>query len=88
MYDNAVDKDWFIDNNNLYWDYENGEKVFSNSNISVKKMQKRGYYNNGVFADPNFKDAEKRNFKLNSDSPAFDTGFEAWEYEAGTRIKY
>ena len=88
MYDNAVDKDWFIDNNNLYWDYENGEKVFSNSNISVKKMQKRGYYNNGVFADPNFKDAEKRNFKLNSDSPAFNTGFEAWEYEAGTRIKY
>ncbi len=88
MYDNAVDEDWFIDNNNLYWDYENGEKVFSNSDISVKKMQKRGYYNNGVFADPNFKDAENRNFKLNSDSPAFDTGFEAWEYEAGTRTKY
>ena len=88
MYDNAVDEDWFIDNNNLYWDYENGEKVFSNSDISVKKMQKRGYYNNGVFADPNFKDAENRNFKLNSDSPAFNTGFEAWEYEAGTRIKY
>lgn len=88
MYDNAVDEDWFIDNGNLYWDYENGEKVFSNSNISVKKMQNRGYYNNSVFADPNFKDAENRNFKLNADSPAFDTGFEAWEYEAGTRIKY
>lgn len=88
MYDNAVDEDWFIDNNNLYWDYENGEKVFSNSDISVKKMQKRGYYNNGVFADPNFKDAENRNFKLNSDSPAFNTGFEAWEYEAGTLTQY
>jgi parallel beta-helix repeat protein len=88
MYDNAVDKDWFIDNNNLYWDYENGEKVFSDSNISVKKMKKRGYYNNAVFADPGFKDAENRNFTLSLNSPALDTGFEAWEYEAGTRIKY
>jgi hypothetical protein len=88
MYDNAVDKDWFIDNNNLYWDYENGEKVFSDSNISVKKMQKRGYYNNAVFADPGFKNAENRNFTLSLNSPALDTGFEAWEYEAGTRTQY
>ena len=88
MYDNAVDKDWFIDNNNLYWDYENGEKVFSDSNISVKKMQKRGYYNNAVFADPGFKDAENRNFTLSLNSPALDKGFEPWIYEAGTRTKY
>lgn len=88
MYDNAVDKDWFIDNGNIYWDYENGEKVFSNSNISVKKMQKRGYYNNAVFANPNFKDAENRNFTLALNSPVYETEFEVWEYEAGTRTKY
>lgn len=88
MYKTAVEKDWFTDNGNLYWDYENGEKVFSDNNISVKKMQKRGYYNNAVFSDPCFKDAENRDFRLSASSPAFSTGFEVWEYEAGTRVKY
>ena len=84
MYDNAVDKDWFTDNNNLYWDYENGEKVFSDSNVSVKKMQIRGYYNNAVFADPCFKDAKNRDFSISLNSPALETGFEPWDYDAGT----
>ncbi len=88
MYKTAVEKDWFTDNGNIYWDYENEEKIFSDDDISVKKMQKRGYYNNAVISDPNFRAAEKRDFRLNSDSPAFNTDFEAWEYEAGTRIKY
>ncbi len=88
MYKTAVKKDWFTDNNNIYWDYVNEEKIFSDSNISVKKMQNNGYYNNALISDPCFRDAENRDFKISPDSPAFNTGFEAWEYEAGTRIKY
>lgn len=88
MYDNAVDKDWFKDDSNLYWDYENGEKVFSNSDVSVKKMQARGHYNNAVFADPGFKDANNRDFRLSLNSPALDAGFAPWDYDAGTRTKF
>lgn len=88
MYDNAVDKDWFKDDSNLYWDYENGEKVFSNSDVSVKKMQSCGHYNNAVFADPGFKDANNRDFRLSLNSPALGVGFEPWDYDAGTRTKF
>lgn len=88
MYDNAVDKDWFKDDSNLYWDYENGEKVFSNSDVSVKKMQSCGHYNNAVFADPGFKDANNRDFRLSLNSPALGAGFEPWDYDAGTRTKF
>ncbi len=88
MYKTAVDKDWFIDNNNVYWDYENGEKIFSDNNISVKKMQRRGYYNNAVISDPCFRDAKNRDFRIALDSPVFGTDFEVWVYEAGTRTQY
>ena len=27
IYKTAVEKDWFTDNNNLYWDYTNEEKA-------------------------------------------------------------
>lgn len=90
MYKYAVEKDWFTDNNNLYWDYTNGEKVFSGDSmdlsgrVSVSKMQRRGYYNNAVFADPLFKDIENRDFTISTNSPALDTGFEFWDFEAGT----
>ena len=90
MYKTAVEEDWFIDNNNLYWDYTNGEKVFSGDSmnigdrVSVNKMQRRGYYNNAVFADPLFKDVENRDFTISKNSPALDTGFEYWDFEAGT----
>jgi len=88
MYKTAVKKDWFTDNNNIYWDYVNEKKIFSDSNISVKKMQNNGYYNNALISDPCFRDAENRDFKINPDSPVFETNFEVWEYAAGTRIKY
>ena len=90
MYKYAVEKGWFTDSNNLYWDYTNGEKVFSGDSmdtgdrVSVSKMQRRGYYNNAVFADPLFKDAENRDFRISKNSPALKTGFEAWDYDAGT----
>ncbi len=93
MYKNSVSSDWFVDNNNLYWDYSK-RSVYSGSSMKVADrktivdMVVRGYYNNAVFADPVFKDAENRDFTLAKNSPAFDMGFEAWEYNAGTPYKY
>ncbi|MBQ8209493.1 MAG: right-handed parallel beta-helix repeat-containing protein [Clostridia bacterium] len=95
MYKNATSKDWFIDNNNLYWDYGTvGNLVYSGNSMTVGDrfslviMTLRGYYNNAVYADPLFRDAENRDFTLATNSPALDTGFEPWEYNAGTITKF
>ncbi len=91
MYWNTISLDWFKDNNNLYWDYNTfGKTVFSGNSTSIfdseniLAMYGRGYYNNAILADPLFKDAENRDFTLAENSPAFDGGFEPWEYNAGT----
>lgn len=95
MYKNATSEDWFIDNNNLYWDYGTiGNLVYSGNSMTVGDrfslviMTLRGYYNNAVYADPLFKDVENRDFTLATNSPALDTGFEPWEYNAGTITKF
>ena len=91
MYWNTISMDWFEDNNNLYWDYNTfGKTVFSGNSASVfgseniLGMYGRGYYNNAILADPLFKDVQNRDFTLAENSPAFDGGFEPWEYNAGT----
>ncbi len=90
MYWETIAMDWFVDNNNLYWDYGR-RAVYSGSSTkigdreNIVNMIGRGYYNNAVFADPIFKDAANRDFTLAENSPAFETGFEAWEYEAGPK---
>ena len=91
MYWETTGLDWFKDDNNLYWDYNTfGKTVYSggSTNIfdseNILGMYGRGYYNNAILADPLFKDAENRDFTLAENSPAFDGGFEPWEYNAGT----
>ncbi len=80
--------DWFKDNSNLYWDYGN-KAVYSGTSTKLTErkgivdMVGRGYYNNAVFADPIFKDAENRDFTLAENSPALEAGFVPWEYKAG-----
>ncbi len=94
MYFQTTNLDWFVDNSNLYWDYKNGGNVYSGDPVklferkNIVSMMGRGYYNNAVFADPLFKDAANRDFTLATNSPAFETGFEAWEYDAGTRTLF
>lgn len=90
MYWSTTSEDWFVDNGNLYWDYKSGGNVFSGSSKDIGSrenlvaMQFKGYYNNAVFEDPLFKDPDNRDFTLAENSPALKTGFEAWEYNAGT----
>lgn len=95
MYALTTDPDWFIDESNLYWDYTNGGNVYSGDSMSFFErksmviMTARGYYNNAVFADPLFKDAENRDFTLALNSPALETGFRPWDYsKAGTITEY
>lgn len=94
MYGVSTDSDWFVDDSNLYWDYTNGGNVYSGDStkpferLSMVTMVARGYYNNAVFADPLFKDAANRDFTLATNSPALETGFVPFSYNAGTNTLF
>lgn len=91
MYCRTTEKDWFTDNGNIYWDYKTGGNVYSGKSTkpfereSLVIMTAKGYYNNAIYADPLFRDAENRDFTLAENSPAIETGFVPWKYDAGTR---
>ncbi len=94
IYAFKTEKDWFVDDSNLYWDYTSGGNVhsgysmgfFDKSTLVIEVA--RGYYNNGVFADPLFRDAKNRDFTLAENSPALETGFKPFSYDAGTVTKF
>ncbi len=94
MYKDSVNKDWFVDDSNLYWDYTNGGNVYSGKSMKLIErhtlviMTTRGYYNNAVFEDPAFKDAANRDFTLAENSPALKAGFVPFAYDAGTITKF
>ena len=94
MYKNSVKKDWFVDDSNLYWDYKNGGNVYSGDSTKLFErntlviMTARGYYNNAVYENPLFKDAENRDFTLAENSPALKAGFVPFAYDAGTITKF
>ncbi len=94
MYALTTERDWFIDDSNLYWDYKNGGNVYSGDSMSFfeKKslviMKTRGYYNNALFEDPLFKDAANRDFTIAENSPAITLGFVPFSYDAGTLTKF
>ncbi len=94
MYKDSVNKDWFVDNSNLYWDYKNGGNVYSGNSTKLFErhtlviMKIRGYYNNAVFEDPLFKDAANRDFTLAENSPAIKAGFTPFAYDAGTITQF
>lgn len=94
IYSRTTAEDWFVDDSNLYWDYTHGGNVYSGESANfgarenMVKMISKGYYNNAVFADPLFKDAQNRDFTLAENSPAIGTGFKPWVYDAGTLTKF
>ncbi len=93
MYWATTAMDWFVDNNNLYWDYGrravySGYSTKIGDRETIVDMVGKGYYNNAVFADPIFKDAENRDFTLAENSPALQTGFKPFEYKAGTKYDF
>ena len=94
VYSFDTEKDWFVDDSNLYWDYKRGGNVYSGDNTklferkSLVILTAQGYYNNAVYADPLFKDAENRDFTLAENSPALEAGFVPFEYDAGTLTKF
>ncbi|MBO5421352.1 MAG: right-handed parallel beta-helix repeat-containing protein [Clostridia bacterium] len=89
-----TEKDWFVDDSNLYWDYDRGGNVYSGHTTklfdrkSLVILTAQGYYNNAVYADPLFKDAANRDFTLAENSPALEAGFVPFEYDAGTLTKF
>ena len=94
MYALTTEKDWFVDDSNLYWDYKNGGNVYSGDGMgffekkSLVIMKTRGYYNNALFEDPLFRDAGKRDFTIAENSPALEIGFVPFSYDAGTITKF
>lgn len=93
-----VEKNKFTDSKNLYWDYTNGKNVISskdgtlkfNKRIHKSVMEQMGYYCNGVYADPLFRDANNYDFTLADNSPALnEINFKPWNYHsAGTLSKF
>jgi hypothetical protein len=94
MYAFDTKSDWFVDDSNLYWDYDRGGKVLSGHTTklfdrdSLVIVKARGYYNNAVFMDPLFKDPANRDFTLAENSPALKAGFVPFDYDAGTITKF
>ena len=94
MYAFDTKSDWFVDDSNLYWDYDRGGKVLSGHTTklfdrdSLVIVAARGYYNNAIFKDPLFKDPANRDFTLADNSPALEIGFVPFEYNAGTLTKF
>jgi len=91
----SVEKGKFVDNKNIYWDYQRKCIVLSGDSTKIQDriyrigMLFRGYYKNGVFKDPLFKDIKNRDFTLSPKSPAIKAGFVPWDYkQAGTITKF
>lgn len=85
----------FTDSKNLYWDLKNGKNVISSTGDSTKVFNQRlhkmvmktmGYYTNGVYSDPIFRNPKDFDFTLADNSPALtEIGFVPWNYNtAGT----
>ena len=93
-----VEKTKFTDSKNLYWDYTNGKHVMSSKSedLSFKNrlhksvMESLGYYCNGEYSNPLFRDPMNFDFTLADNSPALEKiGFEPWNYNtAGTLTQF
>lgn len=93
MYKDTIDEDWFVDRNNLYWDYTrkspySGTDTTVGNRESIVTMIAKGHYTDAVFEDPLFKDPANRDFTLAENSPALEIGFIPWDIAAGTHYVF
>ena len=71
---------------NLWYDVR-GEDAAKIGGVCWKDWQALGFEKGGVFADPQFEDVAKFDFRLKPSSPAFALGFRAWDYSKAGRKK-
>ena len=86
------------DQGNSYYDLRRGRFVRSTTKdnadgrilpgqaLTVWRMRVRGRYNDAVFFDPWFRDAEGFDFTLATNSPAVQNGFVPWNYHAAGTV--
>ncbi|MGL4593820.1 MAG: right-handed parallel beta-helix repeat-containing protein [Thermoguttaceae bacterium] len=68
--------------NNTYWNPNaDMSKVFPNELDLQTWKEKTGHDEGSIVADPKFKDPKNGDFTLPEDSPAFKTGFKAFDYK-------
>ncbi len=67
--------------NNLWWDVS-GKPKFVGEKYDWAGWAARGKETGGVYADPQFVDAEAYDFRLKPTSPAFKLGFKPWDMTA------
>ena len=91
----SVEKGKFVDDTNIYWDYQRKCVILSGESTRIKDrkyvwgMKLKGYYKNAVIKDPLFAYIENRDFTLSPESPAIKAGFVPWDYtKAGTVTKF
>ncbi len=80
----------FYDNGNLMWSLTEGDELYFNTGsltYNLEKAQKEGFIHFPTVADPLFKDAEKFDFTLSEESPAFALNFESWDYSLAGTLK-
>ena len=84
----TVPMDWFVENDNLLWDYRRNTVYCGISTkfwerTGIAGMVKAGHFEDDLVADPLFTGAENYEFVLQENSPAFGLGFRNWDTKAG-----
>ena len=67
----------FLTKGNVYWDYSARPVTFTDMKLSLADWQKKGQEVGSVIADPLFVDPAKRDFRLQSGSPALALGIKS-----------
>lgn len=74
----------FGDSKNIYWDITRKDNVYSGS-LNKSDVQDKGFYVDGIFADPMFNDPYSFDFTFKSDETISLANFTKWDYStAGT----
>ena len=90
VFSHVAAKDALTAENNLLWDITRGDVLVTNESdvnkaMSLQTAQRKHFLGENTVDDPLFADARNFDFTLAENSPAFEMGFDPWDYsEAGT----